>query len=528
MPVQISLKSSKRFSLRSLIAGMSTGAPSVGRSAARPVGLPWSFRVGILAVTALWGGQPVAVAQHQHELHPVPGVPMKTGNPTEGKIPSDPEARSGHHFQPPPVVPGLSAPEWSGQGVSEADQAAHAYTLETLLDLAAQNNPTLIQSRLHINAQLARAMQAGLYPNPRLSYVAEQIGLDGTAGEWQGAEVQQRFVTGGKLELSRNKYLQRARVAEHMAVAQQFRVCNDVRISFAKSLTAARIVDLRKELLKTAEDRVVTVREMHNLGQANQVDAHRAIAHLQQHRLALLQATNDLRRHLLELTALVGLEIPHPQLQGSIVGERPFIDFDQAMPRILQSSPELLAAHAKLREDCITLDREKVEWIPDIVVTAGPGYNSVDRQTTTNAQVTVEIPLFDRNQGTIAQARADLSRQKNEIRRTELDLRQRLADQYDAYLTAYQNVLEFEAVILPARRDAYRLSLISYQENRLEWPDVLHEQEDYAMCRIDYLKHQQQQRISEILIDGFLLRGGLTAPDDQRPRGHIDSVPKPR
>ncbi len=433
----------------------------------------------------------------------------------------------GHEFTNPPPVPAQSAPEWIGSGPI-GEESGQPYTLDELLSLAAQNNPTIRQSRLHINAELARAMQAGLYPNPVVSYIGEQIGVEGTAGEWQGAEIEQRFVTAGKLDLSRSKYLQRAKVAEHLAVAQQFRVCNDVRIHFMKSLAALQVAELKRELLKTSQDNVLTVREMYNLGQANQADAHRANALLQKHRLRVLQAENDVRRHLVELTALVGIDMVDPSLEGSLTSDRALIEFESAYAQLIQCSPEMLAAYAKLREDAITLQRENVEWVPDIVVSGGSGYNYEARDTTAAARVSIEIPLFDRNQGTIRQARSDYSRQQSEIRRTQLVLRQHLAKEYDTYLTAYQHVVDYETGILPEQREAYRLVLEGYKENRAEWPDVLHAQEEYTIVRVEYVNQQLMRRVSEIMIDGYLLHGGLQTPQGPVPGGHIDSVPKPR
>jgi outer membrane protein, heavy metal efflux system len=54
----------------------------------------------------------------------------------------------------------------------------------------------------------------------------------GTPGEFQGAILEQEIVTAHKRKISREKYLQRAQVAELNALAQQWRVCNDVRIHF--------------------------------------------------------------------------------------------------------------------------------------------------------------------------------------------------------------------------------------------------------------------------------------------------------
>jgi hypothetical protein len=145
----------------------------------------------------------------------------------------------GHNDVLPALPEGVADASHLDRPPSEV--ASDAYSLDDVLDLAANNNPTLRQARLHISAELGKALEAGLYPNPILSYEAEQIFVDApgdvdSPGEFQGAIVQQRIVTAGKRELSREKYLRRARVSEHQAMAQQFRVCNEVRIHFYRAL----------------------------------------------------------------------------------------------------------------------------------------------------------------------------------------------------------------------------------------------------------------------------------------------------
>lgn len=444
---------------------------------------------------------------------------------TTAQTPSSPDV--GRRFVEPPDPPRELKLDLPRIDVPES-AARSSYTLDDLLSLAEQKNPTILQARLHINATLAQAMQAGLYPNPVLNYSAEQIGVGGTAGEWHGATLRQRFVTAGKLELSRRKYLQRSKVAEHRAVAQQFRVCNDVRMHYYRTLAAYEVMSLRAELLKTAEDNLATVREMYNLGQANRADVHRANTELQRHRLSMMMAKNETRQQELVLASLVGIDARELQVQGELSSSRELIDFEAAYARLIDESPEMAAAYAKLTEDSIKVARERVEWIPDLVVSGGTGYNFEAGQTVAAAGLSIEIPLFDRNQGTIAQAEADWNRQNTEITRTRLRLQNKLSDEYSRYLTAVQHVMDYAAVVLPESREAYRLALLSYRRNREEWPRVLKSQRNYTNNRIDFVKYELARRTSEVSIDGYLLHGGLEAASSPTPPGHIDSTPKPR
>ena len=434
----------------------------------------------------------------------------------------------GKKFTPPPAMPAQPAVV----GDREFDQQ-ESFDLDSLLAMAAQNNPTLRQARLHVTSEIAKAQQAGLYPNPTLSYSGEQIFVDvqgdtDSPGEFQGAVVSQRLVTGGKLRLSREKYLRRAHVSEHMAVAQQYRVCNDVRLHFYQALAAQQRVELHRELVKTAEDASVTVRELYNLGQASRFQVQKANIALQRARLDLQRTEHEYRGHFRELSSLIGLEIPVGSLVGTLSGTESPMSFEEALGRVLDQSPELMAARAKLAADSATIRREEVEWIPDIVVSTGAGYNFDAKETVAVADVSIEIPLFDRNQGTVEQARADYHRQQNEIRRIELSLRKMLAAVYQEYALSYEHAAEYRDTIVPEARAAYRELLESYKANRVAWPEVLEAQRDYSEMRVAQIDYEEQLRRNEVLIHGFLLHDGLRAAEGPMPPGHIDAVPKPR
>jgi outer membrane protein TolC len=361
-----------------------------------------------------------------------------------------------------------------------------------------------------------------------VGYLHEQIGVKGTPGEFIGGFIRQELVTGGKLRLSRQKYLHRMKISELQALAQQYRVLNDVAIHYYRTLGAARRVTIRRELLKNAEDNLVTTREMFNVGQANEVALHRANIILQQARLDQMMAENDWRLLWERLISVVGVDLPPGGLQDCLEGEPQVVPWERALQHLHAHSPELAAAWAKQRADMVTLQRERVEPIPNLVFTGSVGRNAEAEETVAGAEISLELPLFDRNQGTIRQAEADLRRQQGEIRRIELLLKRRLAEQYRHYLTSAQHVRQYQATILPEARKAYHTLLESYKEDRVAWPLVLEAEREYSQHRVSYTNQLVAWRESRVAIDGLLLVDGLTAPPGTTPPGHIDSVPKPR
>ena len=462
------------------------------------------------------------------ELSAPAADPRAPGSPAPPRGELQPGA--GEVFLAPPAIPPVpeTMETLESAGLVTAEQ--QPITLETLEELACANNPTLVQAKAQVQGTLGQAIQAGLWPNPVVFYLQDQIGLAGTPGEFLGGKVRQEIPTAHKLQLSRAKFLARTRVSEWTALAQEWQVLNDVRIHYFRTLGRQEFVEVQKELLKNAEDDLVTRREEYNIGRATRADLHLANVALQQQRLTLLAAENTLRRSWQNLTALAGTDIPFQPLAGTLESHVAPIDWDTALNRIMAEAPQLQQARINIQTNELQVERELVEPVPNIFVEGGAGYNFEPsaRQSVGQVQVFMEVPLWDKNQGTIRQARSDLARQRAEVRRIELLLRQQLADVYDRYLTALQHVHNFEQVILPEARRAYEVRLDSYEDDRQQWDEVLLAENGYFLLRGQYIENLITLRESEVLIIGYLLHGGLAVPERPAAIQHIDVRAKPR
>jgi outer membrane protein TolC len=188
-------------------------------------------------------------------------------------------------------------------------------------------------------------------------------------------------------------------------------VHNDLRAAFYEALGARQLVEIRRELVKTAEDNLATTQEMLNVGQANRSNLHLAKAHLQRSKLEQMMAENEYQQRWEQLVAFAGAEIGQRDLQGDLDGDLQFRDWEELLNDILAESPEIASARAKLEADRITVERERVQPIPNVTAQGAVGHNFELGRTVYMAQVSMPIPVFDRNQGTVQQARADLARQ---------------------------------------------------------------------------------------------------------------------
>jgi cobalt-zinc-cadmium efflux system outer membrane protein len=424
-----------------------------------------------------------------------------------------------------PAVPG----EPAAQGAAAPTVPSQSLGLADLEQLALRHNPTLAQAAAFIDSARGKAVQAGLPLNPTVGIKGEQIGADRKAGEWSWFYLQQEIVTGGKLRLSRLKYEQEAYAAEVQACAQRLRVANAIAEGYFHVLAAQRSVENHKRLKANAEDGLKTTEQLLNVGQANEPDLLQAKVEVQRAAVALKAAETRLRRDWEQLTAVVGVPtLPLQPLAGPLEPDGPALGKDEHLARLLEESPELAMARIEVKRDQIQLERERREPIPNVTVRGGTGYNFETRNNTAEVGVSVRLPLFDRNQGTVRQAQADLTRATAEVSRVELDLRRRFADAFSRYETARDEVESWKAETLPTAQRAYELYLKSFKDRRAAWPQVLVAQRTVYQLNEDYNRSLVELRRAEVEVRGLLLTGGLTAPRDPTPAGHINSVPKPR
>ncbi len=402
-------------------------------------------------------------------------------------------------------------------------------SLQSLEEMALSHNPTLIQAMSQVDAASGAAFQAGLYPNPVVGYASDQIGIAGTAGELQGAFVSQEFVTGGKLQLSRAKWSQAARIAETNRSAQYDRVLNDVRIHFYKTLAAQQLVQIQKALVANAKDNVQTHQEMLNLGQTNTPGLLQSEVDLRQNQLNLQRSENELEQAWRHLMAMVGTpELPRAPLSGRLEPTDEKLDWESVYLHLMQHSPEIVAACEKIRHDEITVERERVQPIPNILVDVNFGHNFETDNSVAGVTAGLPLPVFDDNRGTIDQALADLNRSRADVKRIELTLGVKLADEYRHYQTSWQHIQAYQSEMLPKSKQVYEILQKGYEMRRATWPAVLMAQRNYLELQRQYTCTLLEYRVTDISLRGMLLTGGLTQPPSPLGGGHINSVPKPR
>ena len=411
-------------------------------------------------------------------------------------------------------------------------------TLEDLERMALANNPTLKQAAAEIAAAAGRAKQAGLYPNPTLSAVGEEIS---TGPIIRGGEIgggfQQRIVTASKLGLSRQVGEQERLAAEQTAQAQRQRVLNAVRVLYYQALGDQRLVQVRGQLAGLAREVVRISGEMGNVGQADRPDQLFADIEAERLDLGLVTARNALERTWRQITAVVNDPSLRPTLLEGDLEDVPKLDADQALERIYAESPELRTAQVNITRSEIALKRARREPIPDILMSGGVRYNRELLELQPDGvlrrpvgpegffDIGIQIPIFNRNQGAVAAAKAETERARLEVDRTKLALKARLATVYREYRDAMTTVERYRGRMIPKAQQAYELYLNSFRGMAAAYPQVLISQRNLFQLQEDYVTALVAAWQRGIEIQGLLLTGGVElATDNSMPGASASPV----
>jgi len=415
------------------------------------------------------------------------------------------------------------APPGVAQGQVAALTPAAPMTLAQLEQLALENNPTARAAQSSVDAARGRARQAGAWPNPILGYAAEEI-TPGRSVDPRGSHglfVEQLIPLGGKLRLSRAVFERSIDEAEARNALQRQRILSSVRTIFYQVLTAERRIEVHQQLTVLGNEATTVTAQLFNVGAADRPDFLESEIERRRVQLELNAARNQvfaLRQHLAAVTGAP--DVAAQPLAGSIDQAVPELERDATLQALIERSPQVRAARAAIARTQAQTALARRQTYPDLFLRGGAAYSREHGETTGQPigwegqfEGGVSIPLFNRNQGGIAAARAEETRAQAELARLELSLRANAATEFAEYLTALRSAESFRNEILPRAERSYTLYVVRYREMAAAYPQVLVAQRTLFDMAREYLVHLETAWRSALRLQGLLAGEGLEPPD---------------
>ena len=150
----------------------------------------------------------------------------------------------------------------------------------------------------------------------------------------------------------------------------------------------------------------------------------------------------------------------------------------------LARNPELLRWEAEIERREAVLAVEEARRLPDVTAAAGVRYLSAPNDSALVAGLSVPLPIFDRNQGKRAAARADLHKARHERRAVAARLFAALERAYQDLVARHGEVVALKQSILPTALEAFVGVRQGYLRGLFRNVDVLDAQRTLSELRL--------------------------------------------
>ncbi len=334
---------------------------------------------------------------------------------------------------------------------------ADAMTWDEVLDRVGDGNPTTRLVESEIAVATADIADADLYPNPELGVEFEEGGIGGPLYKPAVAKVTvaQTILTGGKRGHARAAAQQGIRVAEAALDAQEAQVLADAARAYLEVLHQKYLHSLAARALELARwDRELTRMRVKggDLGDGaiHRMDAavHIAEAGLERRRNAITEALAEV--------ALVwnGDPAQITDLAGALPLPRPAPHLDALLEAAVEA-PVVTLTDRRIDRAEAAGDVSRAARAPDVTVEAG--YVAADGLSEHGwiLGVSVPIPAFDRSQGEIARASAQLRQSRLERLSVLAGTRAAVLRSHARLTSLHKEWTHLQETVLPASRRAW-------------------------------------------------------------------------
>jgi len=411
---------------------------------------------------------------------------------------------------------GASADETSPAEPLQAQEQA-GLKLREALALALEQSPDLASFSWETRAREARALQAGLLPNPILAAEVENIAGSGPKSGVESAEttllLSQLIELGGKRSRRRQLGALETKLSRWEYEAARLEVIAETTAAFVDALARQEAVRLANDQIRLAEDVRHAVEKLVRAGAAPSAEVLRAEVEVTKQRIEQRLRVRALRAAHVRLATTWGAHEPtFETLAGELEAVSP-IPLEADLVGRLATTPALARWQAEVTKRRATIELEDAGRIPDVTLGLGPRHFNDTNDWALVAGFQMPIPVFDRNQGARRASRNQLAKTKEEQRRAALRLRRSLARSYQGLASAYEEIAALRDEAIPTAERAYEETKRAQRHGALRFTEVLDAQRSLFALRTQLVVALAAYHLSRAQTEA-LIGGPLTPEKD--------------
>jgi cobalt-zinc-cadmium efflux system outer membrane protein len=380
-------------------------------------------------------------------------------------------------------------------------KADTSYSLGDVVAFTLLQNPELSTYSFDMRANDARILQASLRPNPALDVETEN--LDAPKFVQTTLLLSQLIEIGGKrharIQFARNE---RDRVFLDYEVKKR-QLFVDTTLLFIEVLINQKKIIFLEENLKILQGFSTVVENRVKAGKASMIEEANFSVLLTTSLIDLKNAQNDLKNTKNKLAAQWGETNNDAFVAIGNLDWTPTILPLEEMGHLIHTHPLIMRSHIEenLRDAKIAF--EKSHAYPDVNLRGGPRYLNEAKKWVWVIGVSMPLPIKDRNQGRVWEAKENSERIEKEREAIWIKLITELNNAYSTIQTVTSEISLLQNIALPASQKAFDSSYKGYESARYNYLELLETERLYRTSQIRYLQALGEYHKALALLEGI-------------------------
>lgn len=355
-------------------------------------------------------------------------------------------------------------------------QADNVLSLEQVYRQVINQNPQVQSYRARIMAAEGNRIQEGLMPNPEAVFEAENFGGDSPRNGFNSAEytlgVEQEFEIAGKRgKREQVASLEKQQVSQE-ALARVQAILAQAKAAYMRTAIAQERLALADKRAALAGKTHTTVKKRINAAKAAEIQHTKADLEVSAAEVEQRKAQNELELAKVSLANLMGL----PEINQSIDADLkavPDVPERDAIMQSLEQTPMSVMSELSVMREASALDLARANGIPDPTFGLGVRRYNEDDGTAFLASVSIPLTIFDRNQGRVAEAKANLLAAEADQKTMRLNLERQAMELWQTLNSAREEVLAYQDGLLPSAQKAFSQAEDGYDRGAFTFLDYL-------------------------------------------------------
>jgi cobalt-zinc-cadmium efflux system outer membrane protein len=374
----------------------------------------------------------------------------------------------------------------------DVETSVEILSLSRALSMAIAGSPVLEEFSWDMRASEARVLQAGLIPNPEFSYQLENI--TGSESVSAANPLQSTYMLSQLIELG-GKRSARKEVASLDSSSKKLsyerkrmEVLGDVANKFHHVAADQERLKLAQEEAKLTSAILQNIRVRVNSGKSSSVEENKARVLQSQLKIKEEHTEHELASAKLRLASTWGAKkVLFKRVENTIFTRKPIPSFESLSAR-LDESPGIQQSILERRARMAEIELAKAGRVPD--VTVGVGFRHFDSPDDNAAvvQLSVPLPLFNRSQHRVSEARSLHSKADAMKRSTELSANEEL---FELYQELNHTALEMEmgqGTIIPEASQALKVANEGFKRGSFSYLELSDVRRIFFEAKLNYIE----------------------------------------